>query len=98
MNKHQKTWSLAEKLEAVRLLKAEGVSKASRQSGVSSTTLYKWESRFDQHGEQGLIQNQNHQKDPELEKLKRENHALKMLVAEKELVIRVQSELLKKSP
>ena len=98
MEKHQRTWSLAEKLEAVRLLKAEGVSKASRQTGVSSTTLYKWEGRFDQHGEQGLIQNQNHQKDPEFEKLKRENHALKMLVAEKELVIRVQSELLKKSP
>jgi transposase-like protein len=98
MEKHQRTWSLAEKLEAVRLLKTEGVSKASRQTGVSSTTLYKWESRFDQHGEQGLTQHQNHQKDPELEKLRRENQALKMLVAEKELVIRVQSELLKKSP
>ncbi|HEV7350252.1 hypothetical protein [Telluribacter sp.] len=28
MDKHQKTWSLAEKLEAVRLLKQEGISKA----------------------------------------------------------------------
>ena len=37
-------------------------------------------------------------KDPDLERLKRENRELKMLVAEKELVIRVQSELLKKSP
>ena len=90
MEKPQRTWSLAEKLEAVRLLKTQGVSKASRQTGVSSTTLYKWEGLFDQH--------QNHQKDAELEKLKRENHALKMLVAEKELVIHVQSELLKKSP
>lgn len=80
-------------------MKAEGVSKASRQTGVSSTTLYKWESRFDQGGEQGLSQHQNSKSDhSELEKLKRENHALKMLVAEKELVIRVQNELLKKSP
>ena len=98
MNKHQRTWSLAEKLEAIRLLKTEGVSKASRQTGVSSTTLYKWESRFNQQGEQGLIQKQGSPKDSELEKLKRENQALKMLVAEKELVIRVQNELLKKSP
>ena len=36
-------------------------------------------------------------KNSELEKLKKENHQLKMLVAEKELVIRVQNELLKKS-
>jgi transposase-like protein len=98
MNKHQRTWSLAEKLEAVRLLKTEGVSKASRQTGISSTTLYKWEGQFDQQGEQGLVKKQSSKPDPELDRLKKENHALKMLVAEKELVIRVQNELLKKSP
>ena len=37
-------------------------------------------------------------KNPELERIKKENHELKMLVAEKELIIRVQNELLKKSP
>jgi hypothetical protein len=45
-----------------------------------------------------LCQNLFSDKNPEIEKLKKENHELKMLVAEKELIIRVQNELLKKSP
>lgn len=31
MSKHRRTWSLAEKLEALQLLKKEGIGKASRQ-------------------------------------------------------------------
>jgi len=98
MNKHQRTWSPSEKLEALQLLKKEGIGQASRQLGVSTTTLYKWRDSFEEQGEQGLTRKQGQHKDPELERLKRENRELKMLVAEKELVIRVQSELLKKSP
>lgn len=98
MNKHQRTWSVSEKLEALQVLKKEGVGKASRQLGISTSTLYNWQSSFEEQGEQGLCRKQGQHKDPELEKLKRENRELKMLVAEKELVIRVQSELLKKSP
>lgn len=79
-------------------MKKEGVGQASRQLGVSTTTLYKWRESFEAQGEQGLTRKQGQHKDPELERLKRENRELKMLVAEKELVIRVQSELLKKSP
>lgn len=98
MHKHQRTWSLSEKLEALQLLKKEGVGKASRQLGVSTTTLYKWRDSFEEQGEQGLLRKQGQRKNPDLERLKRENRELKMLVAEKELVIRVQSELLKKRP
>lgn len=79
-------------------MKKEGVGQASRQLGVSTTTLYKWRESFEEQGEQGLTRKQGQHKDPELEGLKRENRELKMLVAEKELAIRVQSELLKKSP
>lgn len=97
MNKHRRRWSLTEKLEAVQLMKRDGVGKASRQLEISSTTLYKWEQNFDKHGEQGLMLKPVLGKNPEFEKLKKENHELKMLVAEKELVIRVQNEFLKKS-
>lgn len=79
-------------------MKNEGIGQASRQLGVSTTTLYKWRDSFEKQGEQGLTRKQGQHKDPELERLKRENRELKMLVAEKELVIRVQIELLKKSP
>ena len=98
MIRHRLSWSLSEKLEAVQLMKREGVEKASRQLEIFSTTLYKWEQDFDKHGEQGLMSKPISDKNSELEKLKEENHELKMLVAEKELVIRVQNELLKKSP
>ena len=79
-------------------MKKEGVGQASRQLGVSTTTLYKWRDSFEEKGEHGLTRKQGQHKDPDFERLKRENRELKMLVAEKELVIRVQSELLKKSP
>ena len=98
MSNHRRNWSLSEKLEAVQLMKREGIGKASRQLEISSTTLYKWERHFDKHGEQGLLSKHVSDKNPELEKIKKENHELKMLVAEKELIIRVQNELLKKSP
>lgn len=98
MSNHRRSWSLTQKLEAVQLMKKEGVGKTSRQLEISSTTLYKWERHFDEHGEKGLILKPISDKNPELEKLKKENHELKMLVAEKELIIRIQNELLKKSP
>ena len=97
-DKHQRTWSLSEKLEALQLLKKEGIGKASRTLEVSTTTLYKWRDSFEEQGEQGLLRRQGQHKNPDLERLKRGNRELKMLVGEKELVIRVQSELLKKRP
>lgn len=98
MSNHRRNWSITEKLEPVQLMKKDGVGKASRQLDISSTTLYNWERYFDKHGEQGLMSKPISDKNPELEKIKKENHELKMLVAEKELIIRIQNELLKKSP
>ncbi len=98
MSKHRLNWSHSEKLEALKLMKELGVVKASRQLNISCTTLYKWQSHFESNGEQGLIKKPISDKHPEVEKLKKENHQLKMIVAEKELIIRVQNELLKKSP
>ncbi len=97
MSKHRLNWSLSEKLAALKLMKELGVVKASRKLNISCTTLYKWQAHFASDGEQGLIQKPALDKNPEFEKLKKENHQLKMIVAEKELIIRVQNELLKKS-
>jgi putative transposase len=73
------------------------VCKTSRQLEISSATLYKWERHFDEHGEKGLILKPISDKKPELEKLKKENHELKMSMVEEELIIRIQNELLKKA-
>jgi transposase-like protein len=97
MNKHRRTWSITEKLEALQLLKKDGVGKASRQLEISSTTLYKWQAQFESKGEMGLSEKQENKRNIELENLKKENRELKFLVAEKELSIRVLNELLKKN-
>jgi putative transposase len=97
MSKHRLNWSLSDKLEKLKLMKELGVGKASRQLNISCRTLYKWQAHFESNGEQRLVQKPVSHKNPELEKLKKENNQLKMIVAEKELIIRVQHELLKKS-
>ena len=97
MSKHRRTWSITEKLEALQLLKKDGIGKASRQLEISSTTLYKWQSQFESKGEIGLSEKQENKRNIELENLKKENRELKFLVAEKELSIRVLNELLKKN-
>jgi transposase-like protein len=65
MSNHRRTWSLAEKLEALELLKKEGIGKAGRQLEISSTNLYKWKILFEEHGDQGLNQEPITDKNPE---------------------------------
>jgi transposase-like protein len=50
MGNHRRNWSSEEKLAAVQTLKSKGVSVSSREYSISSTTLYKWERQYDQHG------------------------------------------------
>jgi transposase-like protein len=98
MSNHRRTWSVSQKLEALQMIKNDGITKTSRQLEISSTTLYKWQTQFEDNGENGLSQKQTATRNLELEKLKKENRELKFLVAEKELTIRVLNELVKKNP
>ena len=90
MNRQKPAWNLAEKLEALQLLKKEGSSKACRQLGLSSTTLYNWQRSFEQNGELGLSSKQDHDKTLSLKDSNGKTvigllTQLKMLVAEKNL-------------
>jgi len=97
MNKHQRTWSKTEKLDALDLMKKEGSASAARKVGVSITSLYKWQKQYDQFGDFGLEKSRKENKNKEILRLERENAALKKIVAEKELELRIQKEMLKKS-
>lgn len=100
MSKHRKHWTKAEKLEIINYYKQHGVAKTKREFGVSSTSIYNWEGLFEEHGEGGLNGKKGPAKDghsEELKQLRRENDALKKIVAEKELALRIKNELLKKS-
>ncbi len=97
MSQHRKKWRLEDKLAAVQLMKSKGVSESSRAYNVSTTTLYKWEKLYDEQGSAGLSDRKKTQSAQEISRLEREVRELKMIVAEKELALRISNELLKKS-
>lgn len=96
-NNTKKRWSLAEKLEILSQYQKEGVTRTSRQYGVSGTMIYKWQKAFESEGEEGLSGAKQKDKELEYAKLLRENNELKAMVAEKELQIRIQNEIIKKN-
>lgn len=96
-SKSRRRWSLTEKLEILSSSQKEGVIRASRQYGVSTTMIYKWQKAFADQGEEGLTSQKQKEKEIEYHRLLRENNELKSLVAEKELQIRIQTEIIKKN-
>jgi putative transposase len=96
-NNHRKRWSFEEKLEILSSYQKEGVVKTSRQYGVSGTMIYRWQRSFESGGEDGLKGTKQVEKDLLLSKLERENRELKLIIAEKELALKIQEEVIKKN-
>ncbi len=98
MSKHRRTWSQQEKLAIINYQKQNGTAKASREYGVSGVSISKWIRLYEENGLDGLkSKRKSNEIDIEKQKLERENRELKAIVAEKELTIRIQKEMLKKS-
>jgi transposase-like protein len=90
MSKHRKSWSLSEKTKIVSHYQQHGIAAASRQFEVAFSMIYRWEKQ--------LLSATNAAISPdEYKRLLRENQALKELVAEKELALKIKEELLKKT-
>lgn len=96
-NKIRKRWSFEEKLEILSVYQKEGVGRTSRQYGVSTTMIYKWQRTFEEEGEAGLTGAKQKNDELRFNKLERENRELKSIVAEKELQLRIQEEIIKKN-
>ena len=97
MSKHRKSWSQQQKLEIINSYKEKGLANTSVEFGVSSTSIYKWDTLFTEKGEAGLSGDTRTDKDTEMQRILRENRELKAIVAEKELALRIKDALLKKS-
>ena len=98
MGKHRKTWTSSEKLEVLNYQKLHGSTRASREYGVSVTSILKWRNDYETDGELGLQgKRKSKGESQEFKRIKRENERLKKLVVEKELTILIQNEMLKKS-
>ncbi len=97
MSENRRKWSISEKLEILQYYKIHGLSRTVREFHVSSTAVYKWQNILDDHGPEGLENKHRIKGNAELDRLRRENRELKAIVAEKELALRIKTELLKKS-
>lgn len=97
MKKHKKRWNSIEKLEIINYSKIHGSAQASREFNVSTASIYNWTEAYNKYGESGLRKKKEEASTAENRRLKRENDELKKLVAEKELQLRIQAEMLKKS-
>ena len=75
----------------------EGVAKACRQYNVSQTSFYKWKAKLESVGESALETRGGDQLSKQNAQLLYENRMLKQIIAEKELKLMIQDELLKKS-
>jgi putative transposase len=89
----QKT--LQQKVQLVEESKTFGVLETARKHSLHYQTLKNWVDAFAVSGVAGLSK-QIIKVDPELKRLVFENEQLKLLVAEKDLELRIKNEMLKK--
>ncbi len=93
MNSKRKT---AEQKEKILIdIKNMGVLEGCRKHNISAPTYYQWKRQYDTGGINSLKQRKVDK--AEIEQLKKDNAMLKELVAEKEIVIKLQDETIKKN-
>ncbi len=96
MSKQAKMYSAEERSAIIQEGIAGNVTQTCRKYAISPTTYYQWLGKFDAGGIDAL-KVQKAVIDPELSRLQKENERLKRLLAEKELIISIKDELLKKT-
>ena len=91
----RKTWKLEDKLRILESGKSGNIVSLCRKEGLSTATYYEWKKQYEVQGEQGL-KGTYQRKDPNLRKAEEEIRILRKLLADKEIELEVQRELLKK--
>ncbi len=91
----RKKWTLQEKLSILEEASTGDVVLTCRKHGVSSGTYYNWKKKFELNGEQGLTI-YSERKDPALKKADEQIRILRKLLADKEIELEMQREMLKK--
>lgn len=96
MMMNKRTFSKEEKLRIVKEASEQGVKAVLEKYDLYPATYYSWKNKLEEMGEVGLQHGMSPQHLKRIRELEKENHALKQLLAEKELEGRLKSELLKK--
>lgn len=96
MGRKKRRFSNEDKINILKEASAKGVNVTLEKYGVYPATYYLWKSKYEQMGEQGLKHGMTIQHLKEIKRLEKENALLKKIVAEKELEVQLQHELVKK--
>lgn len=94
--KAKRTWSIEEKVSILKEIKETRVVEGCRKHGIYATTYYDWKRKYEEKGADGLVPHYGRKQNTEVKRIIKENERLKKLLAEKELELSIQGELLKK--
>jgi putative transposase len=92
----KRRFSKEEKLQIIKEASEQGVKATLARHGIYPASFYSWKQKLEQMGEQGFDHGMTPQHLKRIRELEKENHALKQLLAEKELENKLKGELLKK--
>lgn len=95
MGTHRR-WSKEAKLAILKEAEQHGVAQTSRKHGLAASQVHEWKRKYQLLGEAGLS-GYVQKEDPELHQLRLENQALKEMLAEQALALRIKESLLKKT-
>ena len=96
MKKDLQKRSAQEKERILLDIQSLGLVAGCRKHNVSKGLYYRWLDRFNASGIEGLEDRRGKNMDAQVKRLEKENHLLKVLLAEKELESKMKDELLKK--
>lgn len=85
-----------EKERIIHEIRKIGVVAGCRKHGMDATTYYKWLDKYEAGGIEALRDGRSQKTDADLKKRDREIRLLKEIIAEKELTIKLQQEILEK--
>ncbi len=91
-----KKFSKEEKLAILDEGKRHGIKVTLAKYSLFPATYYYWRKKFNVYGEEGLTHQVVNDHEVLIKKLEKENEALKLMLAEKELESRLKDDLLKK--
>jgi putative transposase len=73
-----------------------GIVAGCRKHNIVRTVYYDWLKKYEAHGIEGLSDQRGKSFEAQMKKLEKENKLLKEIIAERDLEIHLQQELLKK--
>ena len=91
----KRRWTLEEKLAVLQESENGSIVEVCRKNNLSTGSFYNWKKKFDTKGEKGL-QVKYDSRSLEMKKVEEEIRILRKLLADREIELKIQKELLKK--